>query len=149
MKLSTRSRYGTRLMLELTKRYGEGPVSMSEIAKTQDIPLKYLEQLVIPLKKARLIDSVRGPKGGHMLSRPPQEISLWELLNLLESKFTVVDCVDDGENGCEHILECPLRLVWGKAYETLRKQFQETTLKDVLELSAGMTDKGEPGSCPP
>ncbi len=149
MKLSTRSRYGTRLMLELTKRYGEGPVSMSEIAKTQDIPLKYLEQLVIPLKKARLIDSVRGPKGGHMLSRPPQEISLWELLNLLESKFTVVDCVDDGENGCEHILECPLRLVWGKAYETLRKQFQETTLKDVLELSAGMADKGEPGSCPP
>jgi len=143
MKLSTRGRYGTRLMLELAKSYGKGPVSMSEIAKRQDIPLKYLEQLVIPLKKARLIDSVRGPKGGHMLSRPPGEVNLWELLNILESKFTLVDCADDGESGCEHIVDCPLRLVWGKAYETLMKQFQETTLKDVLKRSVGGTGQDE------
>jgi Rrf2 family protein len=136
-------------MLELTRSYGKGPVSMSEIAKRQDIPLKYLEQLVIPLKKARLIDSVRGPKGGHMLSRPPDEINLWELLNLLESRFTLVDCVDDGENGCEHLGDCPLRLVWGKAYETLMKQFQETTLEDVLRLSAGSTEQDESGFSQP
>ena len=145
MKLSTRGRYGTRLMLELTRSYGKGPVSMSEIAKKQDIPLKYLEQLVIPLKKAGLIHSVRGPKGGHMLSRPPEEINLWELLNLLESKFTLVDCVADGENGCDHMVDCPLRLVWGKAYETLMKQFQATTLNDVLSLSAGQTGKDKSG----
>ena len=145
MKLSTRGRYGTRLMLELTKSYGKGPVSMSEIAKRQAIPLKYLEQLVIPLKKAGLINSVRGPKGGHMLSRSHEEINLWELLNLLESKYTLVDCVDNGENGCDHIVDCPLRLVWGKAYETLMKQFQETTLDDVLKLSAGQPDKDKFG----
>jgi Rrf2 family iron-sulfur cluster assembly transcriptional regulator len=145
MKLSTRGRYGTRLMLELTRSYGKGPVSMSEIARRQDIPLKYLEQLVIPLKKARLIDSVRGPKGGHMLSRPPAEIDLWELLNLLESKFTLVDCVGEDVDGCEHIVDCPLRLVWGKAYETLMQQFQETTLNDVLKLSADRTDKDVSG----
>ncbi len=144
MKLSTRGRYGTRLMLELTKGYGKGPISMSEIAKKQDIPLKYLEQLVIPLKKAGLIESVRGPKGGHMLSRPPEEISLWELLNLLESKFTLVDCAASGENGCEHMAECPLRLVWGKAYETLMKQFQATTLVDVLNLSDGRSTRTNP-----
>jgi Rrf2 family protein len=136
-------------MLELTRSYGKGPVSMSEIAKKQDIPLKYLEQLVIPLKKAGLIDSVRGPKGGHMLSRPPEEINLWELLNRLESKFTLVDCVGDGENRCEHIVDCPLRLVWGKAYQTLMQQFQETTLEDVLKRSAGQTDKDEPDLSPP
>ena len=148
MKLSTRGRYGTRLMLELAKSYGKGPVSMSEIAKRQDIPLKYLEQLVIPLKKAQLIDSVRGPKGGHMLSRPPEEINLWELLNILESKFTLVDCVDEGENGCENIADCPLRLVWGEAYETLMKQFQGTTLKEVLKRSAGGTGQDDSGLTP-
>jgi Rrf2 family protein len=68
MKLSTRGRYGTRLMLELAKNYGKGPISMSDISRNLDIPIKYLEQLIIPLKKADLINSVRGPKGGHMLA---------------------------------------------------------------------------------
>ena len=88
MKLSTRGRYGTRLMLELAKQYGKGPISMSDISKNQKIPIKYLEQLIIPLKKAKLITSVRGPKGGHMLAKAPQEINLWEILLRLESKFS-------------------------------------------------------------
>ena len=71
MKLSTRGRYGMRLMLELALNYGKGPVSMSAISHNQDIPVKYLEQLIIPLKKGELIHSVRGPKGGHMLARRP------------------------------------------------------------------------------
>ena len=86
MKLSTRGRYGVRLMVELAEHYGEGPTSTSAISKNQHIPLKYLEQLIIPLKKAKLIKSVRGPKGGHMLSKSPRDISVLEILNLLESK---------------------------------------------------------------
>ena len=66
MKLTTRSRYGTRMMLDLAKCYDEGPVRIGEIAKRQGISVKYLEQLIIPLKKANFIRSVRGPKGGHM-----------------------------------------------------------------------------------
>jgi Rrf2 family protein len=120
-------------MLELTKHYGQGPVSMSQISKNQSIPIKYLEQLVIPLKKAKLITSVRGPKGGHMLARPPEKISLWELLQLLESKFTFVDCLNH-ENVCVNSSNCPVRPVWGKALRLMMKHFKETSLKDVLRL---------------
>jgi Rrf2 family iron-sulfur cluster assembly transcriptional regulator len=132
MKLSTRGRYGTRLMLELTKHYGQGPVSMSQISKNQQIPIKYLEQLVIPLKKAKLITSVRGPKGGHMLAKSPDRINLWELLELLESKFTFVDCLKD-QKICDNVATCPVRPVWGKALNLMMKHFKETTLRDILK----------------
>ena len=131
MKLSTRGRYGTRLMLELTKNYGKGPVSMNEIAKNQNIPIKYLEQLILPLKKAMLIKSVRGPKGGHMLAKSPDEINLWEILNLLESEFMFTDCVGN-EYVCENAEDCLIRPVWEKAYEGLVQLFQETTLADIV-----------------
>ena len=116
MKLSTRGRYGTRLMLELAKNYGKGPVSMNDISKNQNIPIKYLEQLILPLKRARLIKSVRGPKGGHMLANPPGEINLWVILNLLESKFMFTECVSN-EYACENSNDCLIRPVWEKAYE--------------------------------
>ena len=133
MKLSTRGRYGTRLMLELAKQYGKGPISMSDISKNQRIPIKYLEQLIIPLKKAKLITSVRGPKGGHMLAKAPQEINLWEILLRLESKFTFVDCLTD-ETCCDSIATCPIRPVWGKAFDSMKTIFKDTTLLDVLNL---------------
>lgn len=120
-------------MLELTRHYGHGPVSMSQISKNQNIPIKYLEQLVIPLKKAKLISSQRGPKGGHMLARPPEKINLWELLELLESKFTFVDCLKH-EDICNNVANCPVRPVWGKALALMTKLFKETSLKDVLKM---------------
>jgi len=139
MKLSTRGRYGTRLMIELAKFYGKGPMSIARISKHQDIPIKYLEQLIIPLKKAGLITSVRGPKGGHMLSRPPENINLWEVLNLLETKLTFVDCVSD-EGVCDHIEDCPVRPVWGKAFACIKKIFLETSLADILLLEKNSKD---------
>jgi Rrf2 family protein len=134
MKLSTRGRYGTRLMLELAKKYGQGPISMSDISKNQSIPIKYLEQLIIPLKKAKLITSVRGPKGGHMLAKAPQEINLWEILVRLESKFNFVDCLAD-ETCCDSVATCPIRPVWGKAFDLMKTIFKGTTLIEVLNLS--------------
>ena len=133
MKLSTRGRYGTRLMLELAKNYGKGPLSMSEIASNQNIPIKYLEQLIIPLKKAKLVSSVRGPKGGHMLSRSPKKINLWDVLNLLEPKLSIVDCVGD-KNVCENSRDCVIRPVWGEAFQAIRKIFKQKNLEDILRL---------------
>jgi Rrf2 family iron-sulfur cluster assembly transcriptional regulator len=121
-------------MLELTRNYGKGPISMSDISRNQNIPVKYLEQLIIPLKKAKLISSVRGPKGGHMLSKPPDKISVWEILLLLESKLTFVDCLNDA-TACESSENCPVRPVWGQALELMRNLFKSTTLQDVLELT--------------
>jgi len=134
MKLSTRGRYGTRLMLELAKNYGEGPISVSDISKNLDIPVKYLEQLIIPLKKADLVNSVRGPKGGHMLSRPAEEISLWHILTLLETKFSFVDCLTD-DGVCDNVVSCPIRPFWSKAFRGMQELFRETSLLDVLHSS--------------
>ena len=131
MKLSTRGRYGTRLMVELAKNYGKGPVSMTEISKKQDIPVKYLEQIIIPLKKANLVSSIRGPKGGHVLSRPPDQVNVWEVLLLLESKLTLVDCLTN-KSACKNVGTCVVRPLWSKAYEAIMKLFKETTLKDLL-----------------
>jgi Rrf2 family transcriptional regulator, iron-sulfur cluster assembly transcription factor len=143
MKLSTRGRYGTRLMLELAKQYGKGPISMSDISRNQKIPIKYLEQLIIPLKKANLITSVRGPKGGHMLAKAPNEINLWEILLRLESKFTFVDCLAD-ETCCDSIATCPIRPVWGKAFDSMKSIFKNTTLIDVLNIPNSTGAKAGP-----
>lgn len=136
MRLSTRGRYGTRLMIELAKHYGEGPLSVSDISKNLSIPVKYLEQLIIPLKKAALVSSVRGPKGGHMLSRPADEISLWHILTLLETKFSFVDCLTD-DGVCDSIATCPIRPFWSEAFRGMRELFKETSLLDVLSSSEG------------
>ena len=136
MKLSTRGRYGMRLMLELAQHYGQGPLSMSSISRTQNIPVKYLEQLIIPLKKGGLIGSMRGPKGGHMLTRPPSKISVWRVLNLLETRVLLLDCLND-PHVCEHTKDCLVRPVWGKAYEAMRRVFEETSLEDILQQQNG------------
>jgi Rrf2 family protein len=131
MKLSTRGRYGTRLMVELARHYGKGPVSMTEISKKQNIPVKYLEQIIIPLKKANLVSSIRGPKGGHKLARPPEQVNVWEVLLLLESKLTLVDCITN-KSACENVGTCVVRPLWARAHEAIMKIFKETTLKDLL-----------------
>jgi len=123
-----------RLMVELAKNYGEGSVSMSLISKNQDIPIKYLEQLIIPLKKAELVTSVRGPKGGHMLMKSPEKINVWDILTLLESRLSIVDCVGD-KNVCENAENCLMRPIWGKAFEAMVKIFVNTNLKDILNVS--------------
>ena len=84
MKLSTRSRYGTRMVLDLAKRFNEGPVRIRDISEREGISVKYLEQLVIPLKQANFIKSIRGPKGGHMLARSPEEITVGDVVKALE-----------------------------------------------------------------
>lgn len=134
MKLTTRGRYGTRLMLELAKNYGKGPVSISAISRTQNIPVKYLEQLIIPLKKANLIRSLRGPKGGHMLSKSPDNINIWDVLLLLESNPALVDCLVN-EEFCENSANCPVRPVWGKALEAMMCVLRETTLDGILKMA--------------
>ena len=140
MKLSTRGRYGTRLMLELAKNYGKGPISMSDISRNLDIPIKYLEQLIIPLKKADLINSVRGPKGGHMLAKAPEQINVWNVLTLLETKFSFVDCLSD-QDACDSTATCPIRPIWGKAFQGMTKLFRETSLQDVLISSEDQEKK--------
>jgi Rrf2 family protein len=131
-------------MVELARHYGKGPTSIAEISRKQDIPIKYLEQLIIPLKKADLVRSARGPKGGHMLSTPPENINLWDILTILESKSSLVDCLVD-ESVCPHTTTCPVRPVWGRALDALIQIFRSTSLRDVTD--SPNTDYATPLPC--
>lgn len=111
MKISTRTRYGTRLMLELASRYGQGSVFLKEVARVEDISEKYLSQIVIPLKAAGLVNSYRGAHGGYVLSRPPEEITLRDIFEVLEGPFTLVPCIEDLSQ-CRRIAMCVTRNLW-------------------------------------
>lgn len=132
MKLSTRSRYGTRLMQDLAQHYDEGPVRIGEIAKRQDISVKYLEQLIIPLKRSNLIKSIRGVKGGHMLARPPGQITVGQIVKALEGAIELVDCIENPEE-CERSGICLTRSIWEDASKAMYEKLNSITLSEMLE----------------
>ena len=134
MKLSTRSRYGTRLMLDMAQHYNQGPIQLGDIAKRQDISVKYLEQILIPLKKARFVDSVRGPKGGHVLAKPPEEITVGEIVALLEDGDSLVECTEHAEI-CRRSDTCPTRLIWQEASQAMFDKLKSVTLADLVETA--------------
>jgi Rrf2 family protein len=131
MKLSTRSRYGTRILLELARSGGKTPVQVSVIARRQKIPVKYLEQLIRTLKQAELVTSVRGAKGGHMLTKPPEEISLGDIVRLFEGQADLVECVSSPEK-CKISDECNVRKAWKKATTVLYESLDTITIEDLL-----------------
>ncbi|MBC8417371.1 MAG: Rrf2 family transcriptional regulator [Proteobacteria bacterium] len=136
MKLSTRSRYGTRMMLDLAQHYDEGPVQIGDISKREDISVKYLEQLIIPLKKACLIESVRGPKGGHMLAKPPGEITVGEIVSVLEGGINLTTCIENPDV-CDKTNSCLARGVWEEATKAMYDKLNASTLAKMIEEDEG------------
>ncbi len=131
MKLSTRSRYGTRMMLDLAQRYDQGPVQIGEVSKRENISVKYLEQLIIPLKKANFIKSVRGPKGGHMLAKPPEEITVGEIVRILEGEINLSSCIEHPEV-CDRTTRCLTRGVWEEATKAMYDKLNSVTLSKMI-----------------
>jgi Rrf2 family protein len=120
------------MMLDLAQHYDESPVQIGEIAKRQDISVKYLEQLIIPLKKAHYINSVRGPKGGHVLAKPPQEITVGEIVELLEGGINLTDCVENPDT-CDRSQTCLTRGVWETATRAMYQELNSITLSDMVK----------------
>jgi Rrf2 family protein len=132
MKLSTRGRYGVRLMLELALHYGEGPILLKDIAERQGISEKYLWQLINPLKTTGLVNSQRGAHGGYVLGKAPEAISLKTILQILEGTLCLVDCVDN-PSLCERSLSCISRDIWGEASKNMQQTLEDTTLAAMVE----------------
>ena len=132
MKLSTRGRYGVRLMLELALHYGEGPILLKDIAERQGISEKYLWQLINPLKTTGLVNSLRGAHGGYILGKAPDAISLKEILQVLEGPLCLVDCVDN-PSLCERADSCISREIWGEASKSMQQPLEDTTLAAMVE----------------
>ena len=135
MKLSTRGRYGTRMMLDLAQHQGEGPVQIGDIAKRQDISVKYLEQLIIPLKKANYIKSIRGPRGGHMLAIPPEKITVGEIVKILEGGIDLSDCIGNPER-CHRAEHCVTRDIWAETTDVIYNKLNSVTLAKMIDMAA-------------
>jgi len=131
MKLSTRSRYGARLLVDLARNKGQGPIQIGEISKRQEISVKYLEQLIRPLKKAKLVTSVRGPKGGHLLLEKPEKITLGQVVRLYEGQADLAECISFPER-CPKSDDCQVRLAWQDATRVLYEKLDSTTIADLM-----------------
>ena len=132
MKLSTRSRYGTRIMLEMARHYKEGFIQSAEIAKHQDVSLKYIEQILIPLKKANYVKSARGPRGGHRLAKSPGKIKLGNLVALLEGSPCLTECTLDPKT-CGRVKTCMTRKLWQTAARAMYAKLNTYTLYDLVK----------------
>ncbi len=140
MKLSTKGRYGARALMELAKHHGNGPVPLNKIAAQQDIPLKYLEQLVSVLKAAKMIKSVRGPSGGYILSKPPEKINLLTLIETLEGPLSFVDCVKD-PSVCEKVDACAFSDLWNRINREIARILRGVTIADMVKADAKKQDQ--------
>ena len=139
MMFSTKAEYGVRVMVELARRAGEDPVPLAEIAAHDGLPLAYLEHLVARLRKAGLVDSRRGSRGGYLLARPAGEITMAEVVEALEGSIAPIECISQGPDGsivCSRESDpgraCPTKLLWTRVRFSIVSTLQETTLADLV-----------------
>ncbi len=119
-------------MLELASQYGKGPIELKEIAKKENISLKYLEQVIIPLRTAGLVRAIRGSKGGYSLGKPPSAICLNDVVEILEGPVNLIECVRDS-NACQRSSLCVTRDIWKEVSEAIYEIFRSITLEEMVK----------------
>ena len=134
MKLSTRGRYATRALLELTLTEPGKTSTLKDIAQRQNISLRYLEHLITPLIAAGIVRTTRGPKGGIALARPPSEIKLSEIIQLLEGSIAPVDCVDN-PGLCTRADSCASRDIWCQVKDAVSSVLDSVSLQNLAQCS--------------
>jgi Rrf2 family protein len=132
MKLTMRGDYGLRAMLDMAAYYGQGLVESADIASRQYIPEQYLDQILVTLRKEGLIKSVRGPKGGHMLARPPAQITMAQVLNALEGYVPPMECLPNPDF-CKLSPGCALREVWQKIDAMTQQLLTTITIEELAQ----------------
>jgi Rrf2 family transcriptional regulator, cysteine metabolism repressor len=139
MMFSTKAEYGVRVMVELARRPGDDPIPLAEIAEHDGLPLAYLEHLVARLRKAGLVDSRRGSRGGYLLARPPEQITMAEVVAALEGSIAPIECISEAADGSivcsresspDHV--CPTKLLWTRVRMSIVSTLRETTLADLM-----------------
>ncbi|MBN2260844.1 MAG: Rrf2 family transcriptional regulator [Clostridiales bacterium] len=133
MKLSTKGRYGLKAMFDLALHFGSGPVSLAHISERQDISMSYLEQLIATLRKAGLVYSIRGSQGGYELNFSPSEITVGDILEVLEGQLAPVSCVKSNDTEhCSKSGECVTRAVWQQIHDSITDVVDSITLQDMV-----------------
>ncbi len=132
MKISTKGRYGLRVMLDLARHGREQRVPLREISRRQNITLKYLEQIITPLVRAGYIKSYRGNLGGYMLCVEPESVTLGDILRTMEGSLAPVACLEDEENTCPRQDECETLIIWRDFSHLVDDYFNGITLADLV-----------------
>lgn len=132
MKLSTKGKYGLKAIFELSLHVDEGPMPLNMIASKQKIPEQYLEQIFSTLKKSQLITSVRGAQGGYLLNEEPRNITVGDVLTVLEGPVALSQCIID-EGCCENSNDCSTKLVWEKLKKGIEDVLNSITLQDMID----------------
>ena len=143
MKLSTRSRYGVRMMLSLAVNETKKPIFLKDIARSESISEKYLSQIIIPLKARGLVNTFRGAHGGYVLGRPASEIKLRDIVEPLEGDLGLVDCVRKTDL-CERSMECVTRDIWSEMSTLLLEFLDSYTLEDLIQRHLKKQKKSGP-----
>jgi len=136
MVLSSRGKYATRALLDLSLHYEEGPIQIHDIAERQSIPVKYLEQILLTLKRAGFVQSRKGPGGGYFLAQPPHAITLGAVVRSMDGPLAPISCVSVSgymECGCPEPETCGLRSAWKEARDALALVLDGTTFADVRD----------------
>ncbi|HXZ95312.1 MAG TPA: Rrf2 family transcriptional regulator [Dehalococcoidia bacterium] len=133
MKFSTRARYGLRAMIALAQGYQKGPISLAEIARSEDISLSYLEQLVTVLRRAGLVEGTRGAHGGYQLTAEPASITAGQVVRALEGPIAPAECVSEGAEAgyCWRESVCPSKPFWEQVRQSIAQVLDSTTLADL------------------
>ena len=142
MLFSTKAEYGVRLMVELGRSEGSGPVALSAIAEAEMLPLSYLEHLVAKLREASLVTSTRGAHGGYALARPASEIDMLDVVQALEGPIAPMECFHDEREGrvlCSHEIDegraCATKLLWTRVQGGVTRALGGTTVADLVEVT--------------
>lgn len=132
MRLSTKARYAVRAMIELALNYDTEPVKLKTIAEKQDLSIKYLEQVMNPLRVSGFVSTQKGSRGGYRLIKTPDQITLYELIYSVEGSLAPVECVDNPET-CDRIDSCVTRDVWVRMHQVILRELQSVTLAELAE----------------
>ena len=133
MKLTSKGRYAVMAMADLAKNNVKEPTSLTEISLRQGISISYLEQLFLKLRKNNLVQSARGPSGGYVLSRPPEEIKLLSIISAVDEKIKTVKCRKESKKGCNgKSIKCITHNLWDDLESHISKFFEDNTLNDIL-----------------
>jgi Rrf2 family protein len=134
MKLSTKSKYGVRAVYEIARHHAKGPITIKEIADRQGISLSYLEQILHKLGKAGLVESVRGPAGGYLLAGKPAELTIGDIIRILEGPIALSHCLEPGESDdCYQADDCVARMVWTKVGAKIEEALDSISFEDLLQ----------------
>jgi Rrf2 family transcriptional regulator, cysteine metabolism repressor len=133
--LSQKSQYAVRAVFELAKRDGSWPVKAARVAEAQHIPVRFLENILTQLRLAGIVESVRGKEGGYRLSRPPQDLSVGEVIRLVQGPMSLIECGTEAGAvpGCPLRLGCVLLPMWERAHQAMMDVFDETSLRDLVD----------------